>query len=78
MKNVPLSTPSDLSRRTKATVNQASEPKVNKIYPNLNIALATANDPRILATVPNQETKVIIFSKSPLCDVGLGLAHILT
>ena len=60
-KNVPLSTPSDLSLRTKATVNQASEPKVNKTYPILNIALATANEPKIETKVPNQDKILSIF-----------------
>jgi Xaa-Pro aminopeptidase len=45
-KNVPLSTPSALSRLQKATINQDSEPKVNKTYPILNIALATAKFPK--------------------------------
>ena len=61
MKNVPLSTPKALSRLQKATINHESEPKVNNTYPILNIADATANEPKIETKVPNQDKILSIF-----------------
>jgi hypothetical protein len=63
-KNVPFNTPKALSRLQKATISQASDPKVNKMYPILNIVLATANDPKIETKVPNQERMLSIFEIS--------------
>jgi len=60
-KKVPFSTPNALSRLQKATISHESEPKVNKTYPILNIALATANEPKIETKVPNQLKILSIF-----------------
>lgn len=58
---MPFSVPKALSRLQKATISQASDPKVNSTYPILNIAEATANDPKIETKVPNQDKILSIF-----------------
>ena len=75
---MPFKTPKALSRFTNATINHAKEPKVKRIYPILNNALATAKLPKILTKVPNQDIKLIIFSKFPCYDIYQRVAHIVS
>ena len=68
-KNVPFKTPKALSLRITETKSHESEPTRKQMYPILKNCIATAKEPKILVAVPNQETKVIIFAKSPLNDI---------